>query len=165
MREEWINCLKQLQKSVTICFINVFEDYRFWHEDLGKYFTPIRIKKEKINDNIFDPLREEMVFIFTKDNMVRESARHFTHEKILTRVGVKLLVEELSVSQLVDINHNIIGHKRLEEIESIQAELIKLNKENQALSKVIQSLAKSIIDSYVKLEEDKKGDNKQYKLS
>ena len=102
-RSRWLNCLQKLPNDIVICFINVCEDYMFWSDDIAQFFVPIKIKKEKLKDDTLDPMRDEVIFVFSKSEAVRKAAREFMHIKILPRVGVILKIDKLSISEMVDI--------------------------------------------------------------
>jgi hypothetical protein len=138
----WMDILKKCPGDSVVCFTNILEDFAFYDESLSLNFTPIRIRKEQLKDDTLDPLRDETIFIFTKNENIRQAARDFTLEKVLPRVGMKLAVEKLSVSEVIDI-------KQRASAACTARMVLQIKTEQERLARIVDGLYCDKINSLI----------------
>jgi hypothetical protein len=102
-RQAWLDVLNSSSQHVVFNILDVSEDPVFYDKSLRPFLVPIRIKKNKLKEDTLDPCRDETIWIFSKDEKVREMARNFFLQKTLPRLGVRLDVGKMSVSEIVDL--------------------------------------------------------------
>jgi hypothetical protein len=108
----WMTVLKNAPDSAVVCFPDILNDFVFYADDISEYFVPVRIRKIKIKADTLDNLCDEILYIFCKDIKVREKIMSFALEKELPRIGIKLMVSELTMQESRDIRVKAVTQNR-----------------------------------------------------
>jgi hypothetical protein len=131
-----IQHLLELPESSTICFIN-FDQPEFFYipecEPLLKYFTAIRVKKSKLKEITFEHMKDEIIWVFSKNQSNRSIIKSYFLCKKLYNVGVEIDVRACSSAE----KRNILLSKRLEltaslfynNVARLQQRVLKLEQE------------------------------------
>jgi hypothetical protein len=106
-RQAWLEVLNSSSEEIVFSILDVGEDHVFYDQFLRPFLVPIRIKKSKLKEDTLDPCRDETLWIFSKNEAARKMARCFALEKTLPRLGVKLEVNKIPVSDVVDLFQKI----------------------------------------------------------
>ena len=128
--------LEKIPRSSAVCFLNVDLTEDFFDESMMANFFPMKIKKERISEGFLNLQRDELLWIYTKNNAVMKASRFFKMEKILPRCGLRVYVEE---STLAD---GILLFKDF----SNRAKINKISKQIESLTKAVSSDSKLAIE-------------------
>jgi len=74
---------------------------------LMPYIVPVVIKKSPLRTDIISNLSDERVFVYCKNNKIREKIKNFKFEKTLLHTGIKLSVKPLTETEKEKIMQNI----------------------------------------------------------
>ncbi len=86
-----------------IIFINSSERYFFYtyeRKELYKNIVPVCIRKNKIREeNNYFSVKEEYIYIYSKNQKLRESIRHMEEYKVLEHCGLELSIQDMTEEQ------------------------------------------------------------------
>ena len=85
--------LNKLTKDSAVVILNAKENNEFYEAKIEEFLVPLVIKKEKIKMDTIDPCANEVLWIFSKSEKIREIISDFKIEKVLPRLGVKFFIE------------------------------------------------------------------------
>lgn len=99
-RESIINLVEQMEEESMVIFINSRIDYCFYdlyHKTLWDNIVPVCIDKRKTRDeDFYSDIKQEMIYVFSKNKEVRSMVENFEMNKNLVNSGLNIEVRLLS---------------------------------------------------------------------
>jgi hypothetical protein len=86
---------RTLPKNVTLCFLDICDEYYFFNNSALQAFSPecfaaVSINKQRISGRSFVSLHRELLWFFSKDAKTIKSAHAFSTQKALKRTGIQI---------------------------------------------------------------------------
>lgn len=103
-RQDLINLMKSLPESSSILFLNSDKNYSFYayeEKHLWNFILPIVIQKKRLKEvENYHCCKDDIFYLYSKNEEVRKMANEFSCEKNLEHSGISLHIEELTGDKL-----------------------------------------------------------------
>lgn len=117
--------LEDTHESNVVCFLNVQPNNILFDDQIMYGFVPIILKKEIRETNV-NLLKEETIWLFSKNARIRGVAREFNYKHILKNLGCNISVNKISLNQCFEIFEKNQVYKVRKEYENLEKTFLKI---------------------------------------
>ena len=104
-KEKLIKRMDSVNNNAVVIFLNNKNDFTFMTNDQRflPYIIPIHIRKKKLKEDTMENMKEEILYVYCKDEKMLNKIKKFNYSKKLKYVGVELNAEYDEKNQYLDL--------------------------------------------------------------
>lgn len=104
-KEKLIKNMDSVNNNAVVIFLNNKNDFAFMTNDQRflPYIIPIHIRKKKLKEDTMENMKEEILYVYCKDEKILNKIKQFKYSKKLKYVGVELNAEYDEKNQYLDL--------------------------------------------------------------